>query len=419
MIRGAAILALLAFAPAALAADDLPPGVLLLSRIKRHVREQVERLPDYTCLQTNTRYRRDPGQRAPAYPTDVVVLEVLNAGSKELYASPGARDFSDEHPSSFAAGGLSGTGIFGLFLRTLFVQDNAMMQYRGEEDFAGHHAVRYDYRVPTILSGFNIQLSSGAGRVATKGSFRVDPETLNLLSLEVEADDIPPNLRVVSIVQRVEYASTRIGDRDTVLPESAEMHLVEMSGAESHNFLDFTHCRSFAAESKLTFEAPTETPSSASGPRAEKAPIPAGLTVTMELSAPITQKQAVGSLVQARVAADVKDKNKVVLRAGAAVRGRIRRLESQSGYYIVGLEFTDIETEGGPARFYANLQDVDKRAHVVLRRQTREARGVKVEETYLPELPGVASFFVEGADLTLPEGFQSVWKTTSPRSASR
>src|SRR5438045_2508607 len=133
MTRRAAIFACLTFLPAAFAADDLPPGVLLLSRVKRHIREQVERLPDYTCLQTAARFRREAGARPPANATDVVVLEVLNTGSKEMYAFPGATDFRDDHPGAFTAGGLSGTGMFGLFLSTLFVHDNAMFQYRGDD----------------------------------------------------------------------------------------------------------------------------------------------------------------------------------------------------------------------------------------------------------------------------------------------
>src|SRR3954469_652549 len=134
MVRRAAILAWLAFLPAAFAADDLPPGVLLLSPVKSHIREHVERLPDYTCLQTAARFRRDAGARPATNPTDVVVLEVLNTGSKEMYAFPGASDFRDDHPRAFTAGGLSGTGMFGLFLTTLFVDDNAMFQYRGDDE---------------------------------------------------------------------------------------------------------------------------------------------------------------------------------------------------------------------------------------------------------------------------------------------
>ena len=104
MIGRAAIIVLLTLVPAALAAEDLPPEVLLLSRVKRHIREQVERLPDYTCLQTVARFRQEPGARPAASPTDVVVLEVLNTGSKEMYASPGRARFSRRKSGSIHGG---------------------------------------------------------------------------------------------------------------------------------------------------------------------------------------------------------------------------------------------------------------------------------------------------------------------------
>ena len=150
----------------------------------------------------------------------------------------------------------------------------------------------------------------------------------------------------------------------------------------------------------------------------ERAPVPPGLTVAIELWSPVTGGEPVGALIEARVSADVKEKGKVVLPAGAVVRGRIRRLERQEGYYIVGLEFTDIETETGPARFYANLVDIDKRAKFVLHKVLRSPRREMLsEDIYLTRyLPGVASFFVEGAALNLSRGFKSVWKTTNPRS---
>src|SRR5688572_14199342 len=67
-------------------ADDEWDKVVLLQKVKRHVGEAVNRLPDYTCLQTTARYRRERR-------IDTLVLEVLNAGDKELYAPPGSRGF--------------------------------------------------------------------------------------------------------------------------------------------------------------------------------------------------------------------------------------------------------------------------------------------------------------------------------------
>ncbi len=416
MLRPAAILALLLSASAGLAADDLPPGILLLSRIKRHVREQLERLPDYTCLETAVRYRRKAGEKPRAEPSDVVILEVLYAGDKELYGSPGARDFLHDNPTAFTAGGMSGNGVFALHLRTLFVHDNAMFQYRGEEGVAGRRAVRYDYRVPLMLSGFTIYLEYSHGTVSTKGSIWADPDTLDLLRLEVRADDIPVNLPLVSAAQTVDYERTRIGAREVMLPQSAIMEILQTNGEESRNFIEYTHCRSFAVESSVSFDEPAVPAASDRAlPRVDPPPVPSGLLVPIELTTPISGGQAIGALIEGRVAAAVMEKGRLAIPAGAAVRGRIRRLEHDGAYLVVGLEFTEIQTPAGPARFYANLQDLDKRSSVKLSIETTAPE----ERLYLRYLPGVASFFVSGSPQVLPKGFRTIWKTTSPRSATR
>jgi hypothetical protein len=412
MISRALLLGLSALTFAA--ADDLAPEILLLSRIKRHVKAEVGRLPDYTCLQTTARYRRTAGAKPSNAPVDTLVLEVLNAGPKELYASPGSRGFHEEEPGAFVGGGMSGTGMFGLFLRTLFVNDTGMFQYRGEEDFRGRRAVRYGYRVPAVLSGYTIQVDFARGKAAMKGSFLADRETLDLLWLEVEADDIPANLQLKSSVQNIEYALTRIGERDVMLPQTASMLMIDIAGGENRNVVEFTHCQSFRVESTLSFTPAEAGPNTVSTPPEERKALAPGIVLWIELADPVTKATTVGALIEGRVVADVRERGKVAIPAGSAVRGRVRRLERLEGYWAIGLEFTEIETTAGAVRFYANLQELDKQGGAAFL-----VRGPKKEELFLPYLPGVVQFFLPAGDLNLPKGFKTFWKTTSPRSANR
>ena len=64
-------------------------GRCLLQKVKHQIAEAVKQLPDYTCLQTSARYRRKAGVTEQEQRIDTLVLEVLNAGDKELYAPPG------------------------------------------------------------------------------------------------------------------------------------------------------------------------------------------------------------------------------------------------------------------------------------------------------------------------------------------
>ena len=43
--------------------QELPPGALLLSRVKRHIEGELRRLPDVTCLQTVYREHQPPRGR--------------------------------------------------------------------------------------------------------------------------------------------------------------------------------------------------------------------------------------------------------------------------------------------------------------------------------------------------------------------
>src|SRR5579863_5982640 len=123
-LRAALVVALLTVASSESGGQDLefPPGVLLLSRIKRHVAHELEHLPEYTCLETVDRSlsRGDSkGKPGKLQPLDTLRLEILYSGRKELYASPGAHVFRDESPAGFVAGGMIGDGVFATQLQSI------------------------------------------------------------------------------------------------------------------------------------------------------------------------------------------------------------------------------------------------------------------------------------------------------------
>jgi hypothetical protein len=419
-----------------LAAQDLPPGVLLLSRIKRHLRDELTHLPDYTCLETAQRQVRSAGAKSDLKPMDTVRLEVLYTGTHELYAAPGDLDFRENRPSAFTAGGLSASGLFGMFLHAIFINDLGTFTWRGEETLGGRPAVRYDYRVPVMVAGWNIHSAAVSGQVGMKGSFWADPDSLDLLRLKVQADDIPPTLDVADATILIEYSRTRIGDADVLLPQSGELRLRHTTGAEGRNLMDYTHCRSFQAQSSLNFGEPVESsaaatstaaastaaassapiglpPSAAPPPRGVQT-LPPGIAFAVKLTAPIGDTDNIGTSIAGRVAADVVLKRKVLVPEGALVTGRIRRLErseQSGGYCTVGIEFMEVHSGDSSYRFYAELQDLDARPDIGWLLLDNGAIAVTRDRRSLPNLPGVATFFVLGSHFSLPEGFRTMWKT--------
>ena len=412
-------------------AQELPPGALLLSRVKRHLSEELRRLSTISCVETVHREEQPP--RGRMRPLDTVRLEVLTNGQKELYASPGDRKFSEREPVSYVGSGMLGNGLFGLYLGEIVLNAYGSSQYKGEEAIGTRRLARYDYQISVMWSGQTVDVPGGSGKVGLHGSYWVDPESYDPVRLELQADNIPPALPVTELTTRIDYGRTVLNDNLTaLLPETADLRLVLESGEVSHNVVDFTHCRVFGVESTIDFESPDspgQTPAfgTASVDQILRS-LPGGLQVAVKLTSRISGEMAVGTLIEGVVAGDVRDKHAVAIPAGSVVRGRIRRMERYSdpfSYFIVGLEFTEVEAKGIRYLFYADLAGIDPAPGVELRLSTQNATTIQdngtlagglsirqtVESLSLYDLPGVAAFFYKGEKLDLPQDFRTVWKT--------
>ena len=400
--------------------QDLPPEVLLLARFKAHMRAELSSLPNYTCLETISRFHRNAGQSA-LNPLDNVRLEIIYSDHKEWYGSPGDSNLGSGSPASFVGSGLIGSGAFASALNIIL--GGARFVYQGQEAFGDRTAVKYDFQFSRQPNTFSISMVGGSGTVGQKGSLWVDPQSLDIIRLETNADEIPPYLPLAAESTVVNYARAQIGDHNALLAQQGDMHLVTSAGTESYDHIEFTHCRAFSTESAINFgtEPATETPASAAIPQAPATSqfVPALLMVTVRLNTPVSSTDAVGKLIEGKVAGEIHYKGKVIISDRARVTGRIRRLEHYQGKtgkeqsdFIVGLEFTEVEAVGGRRPFYADLLKMDLASNIKPT-LSEEVTAGEVKVT-LPELPGVASFFVSGAAFTIPAGFKTVWRTRGP-----
>ena len=58
----------------------------------------------------------------------------------------------------------------------------------------------------------------------------------------------------------INYSRVRIGSSEVILPLSAEMSIVSFDGRKSRNVLEFSGCREYGSESKITFGSPEAIP---------------------------------------------------------------------------------------------------------------------------------------------------------------
>jgi len=415
----------------------LPPGVVFVSKATRHIRETMTAAPNYTCLETIDREQLTPPARAFRR-LDLVRIEVARAGTKELYSWPGGRRFEDRPITDFVAGGLVGDGTYGGYTDVLFLTSGASMKYRGPESLHGRPATRVDFVVSPLTNRIAIRTATGTGEIGYSGSYWVDPDTLDLIRVEVDADDIPFQLQLSSARLSTEFRTLKVGNKAVLLAQSSVLELVKLSGEISRDQIDFTQCREFSSQAALVPDSadaavPPGEPATAP-PRTFD--LPENLTIPLRLSALIdTQSASVGDAVTAVVDADVKDRSRVWLPKGSVVHGRIRRLEHRRGnpdYMLLGIEFSEVDAGRDTAEFTARLQSLDsgvglsmfhKESNVVGQTSLPNAGGrgagsgmmTTVLESFDFELPGVGYLYLTSAPYRVPSNLRMTWKTQALR----
>ncbi|HLJ44500.1 MAG TPA: hypothetical protein VKU01_00745 [Bryobacteraceae bacterium] len=403
----------------------LPKDVIQLARLKRDVVASLAMLDNYTCVETIDRSDRR-NAREPFHHRDTLHLEVAVAHGNELYAWPGAGQFEEGDLAGFVGGGMISTGNFETAIRSVLLNNVSEIKFHGEEEISGRNALRWDYTIPYNVSGWTVHIRGHGGLVSEAGSFWADAETLQLLRLQSSARDIPPDLFVASITNTIEYARIRMRSKDLLLPQSIELLVTDMKGAETGNRIEFSQCREFAGAANLSFDQPATTVAGMPAP-AEEIEVPAGLEFSVHLAQVIDSNvAAVGDRITAVFDAPVHYHGSVLIPKGALLEGRLRRLvhfTSPHSHYLVGLEFSAIQFAGGRVRFTGEMVGISQIPGLTLNLSTSKTfttdygvAGSVVKSTtdseFPVQIPGVGSFFMEGAAFRLAQGTEMTWRTS-------
>ena len=328
--------------------DVLPPDLQLLAKVKNRIAANLRRLPNYTCVQTIERsHRRSTTRKFD--PLDTVRLEVALVEGKELFGWPGGDRIAESEISNLVKGTI-GNGDFALLAKSIFLTSSATFQYAGDSPLGAKPAIKFDYRVPLLTSGYHLKVPPQEAVVPYHGSFWVEPDTFDLIRLELAVDDIPINLGLAAATNSMEYARVEIGGSQFLLPQSSELSMIETNGAESRNQTRFGACRQFAGESVLTFADIPRSLNPATKPPVKEIELPENLMVELTLETPIdSATAAVGDAIKARLRHNLKVHHEVLIPKDAELTGHIVRLERSNRTYILEIAATAIDFDGGHA----------------------------------------------------------------------
>jgi len=340
----------------------------LLARIRQQAAKNLTRLPNFTCLETIERSRRQaPARRYQL--VDIARVEVALVQSKELFAWPGSGRFDDRDLRELIPGGASGNGSFALHARAVFLGRHTTFEALGEVDFQGRRALRFAYTVPQPFSGFTIRNGNNAAVVGYVGEFLAAKDTLDLLRLTVRGTDLPVTLAIQDHQEALEYQRVKIGESDYLLPRSSDMSLTDAEGLESRNRTAFTNCRQYGAESVISFDVPEEdAAATAVKPAQARGPVESGLEIEIGVKTKLELgKTAVGDVVSATVTRDVKRDKQVLIPKNATVKGRVIHFERAGEMRVgnktleviyVAFDFTEIATKEWFAPLFGTLKGV-------------------------------------------------------------
>ena len=236
---------------------DAPEPQAILQRIRSKVADHLSSLPNYTCHEVINRLHQPLNSGIGAH--DRVELEIAFIGKQELFARPGESSFSKQSITDLVTSGTIGSGVFGSYLDSIFVEGDASFHFIGLGKKHGHNTYQYHFEVPMEKSHFLVKHNSAEGIVAYQGSFWVDAETLDLVQLELSANDIPSRVGVRFVKEKVQYSTIRIRDSDFLLPTRSELRASDTSGNLSMNELRLERCQEFTGESTVTFGKPLDS----------------------------------------------------------------------------------------------------------------------------------------------------------------
>jgi hypothetical protein len=402
----------------------------LLKRFLARMNVELDRLPNYVCQQTVERFGRSAAER-PWEKIDTLRFEVALVGNQELYAAPGARQFQDRPLAEMAGRGTISTGQLALLAKHVFGSTAAHFTYRAKNERAGRIAHQYDYDVAPEHSSYRLRSGTAESTVGFQGAFWIDDQTLDLIRLEVEAYDIPERLGLAEANTAMSYSRAVIDATEILLPVAASHSIAAVDGVETMNRIELSACRHYRTEATIQFAGETASPESGESvarnriaePAADA--LPAGALIEITLDSNLDPAIAnIGDPIAGSLARPVKDGEAVLVPQGAAVRGRVVRLDRQNmpfPIYEVGLEFDSVEIgdrklplaatmeEAGPA---AGLIKQAKRLDPTFTRQRTARMDILVREVQR----GQGILYWEARRGSIPRGLRMKWRVEKERS---
>jgi hypothetical protein len=406
----------------------------LLVEVRRKIAESTSRMPRYLCTETVERRKSQLGsdakwdklcsetiaaiaghsKRLQLLSADRLRLDVAVIDKNEIYSWVGEGRFGDQSLSQLVKIGLTANGSFGSFLTAIFESPATTFSYKGESPANGRRVLEYEFRVGALDSSYHLSNARISQTVPYSGSFTVDRETLDLLKLEIHADDIPGAMNYCGVSNEMDYTKLRMNDLDFMLPSEATTQVIRVDGGMAENRTVFSGCHQFLGESKLLFDDAPAASSTVATTERRPTEIPAGLTFDIGLTEKIDPAtMAAGDPIKGALVNAIQIPGGITIPQGTVLDGRISLLEmdySDWGALEFSVKWESLEWDGSlqPLRLLleAVVPGTAKTPDVNIKRVRANDSGGRIDPAI-----GHFQFLAVKKNYQIPVGFRSRWRT--------
>jgi hypothetical protein len=415
--------------------DEDPSEVLM--RLRDQVVLHGQRIPNHTCVETIERDRFTPAvepvpkscesllarrkqSNLPAMirlaTTDRLRLDVAMADSREIFSWAGASKFEEGEIDELVPDGAMATGPFATMLFGVFQGRAPKFIFEGETTLDQRSVFEYSYEVGIEEAHYRVKARGEWLFTGYSGTLWVDTQTAELVRLLVRTDELPAATGLCETDTTLDYSLVHLDKDDYLLPKATRQRFIERGGGEAENRIAFSACREYRGESTLSFGRRKDAAASAVPAAPQTADLPPGLPVIIELTDSIHgDRAAAGDLIGGRLLQPIRDQAGAVLApAGAALEGRLMRLETRHGRSpetVVSLRWETLEIGG--TKVALSLLPKRKTADLKTPATGVRQRGIEIE---LPAPSDVRHgvYHFPGEHPVVESGYRTEWTTAGP-----
>ena len=231
----------------------------IIEQVREYALGYSKNLPNFICTQVTRRFV-DPSGLEFFQRLDVITARLSYFEQREDYkvvlVNNRMVDVSYDN-----LGGATSSGEFGSMLKEIF-EPESRTRFRWERwaTLRGRRMHVFAYNVLKAYSKWSISYEKRLQIVpGYRGLMYVDRDTMAVMRITLEAEDIPPSFPIQEARTMLDYDFSKIGDNEYVLPLMAVMRMRE-GKVMVKNEVEFRLYRKFSADAAITFETPEPLP---------------------------------------------------------------------------------------------------------------------------------------------------------------